>query len=79
MINDATEGFAKVVADADSGEVLGAHLVGHGVTDLVAEPVLAELLESTAWEMGISVHAHPTLSEAIGEAALAVDGKAIHI
>jgi dihydrolipoamide dehydrogenase len=79
MINDATEGFVKIVAAADTGEVIGAHLVGHNVTDLIAEPVLAQLLEGTAWEVGISVHAHPTLSEAIGEAALAVDGRAIHI
>jgi dihydrolipoamide dehydrogenase len=79
MINDSTEGFVKVVAAADTGEVIGAHLVGHNVTDLIAEPVLAQLLEGTAWEIGISVHAHPTLSEAIGEAALAVDGRAIHI
>ena len=79
MINDDTEGFVKIVAAADTGEVIGAHLVGHNVTDLIAEPVLAQLLEGTAWEVGISVHAHPTLSEAIGEAALAVDGRAIHI
>jgi dihydrolipoamide dehydrogenase len=79
MINDATEGFVKIVADATTGEVLGAHMVGGGVTDLIAEPVLAEVLEGTAWELGISVHAHPSLSEAIGEAAMAVDGRAIHI
>jgi dihydrolipoamide dehydrogenase len=79
MINDDTEGFVKIVADAGTGEVLGAHLVGGGVTDVIAEPVLAEVLEGTAWELGISVHAHPSLSEAIGEAALAVDGRAIHI
>jgi dihydrolipoamide dehydrogenase len=79
MINDDTEGFVKIVAAADTGEVIGAHMVGHNVTDLIAEPVLAQLLEGTAWEVGISVHAHPTLSEAIGEAALAVDGRAIHI
>jgi dihydrolipoamide dehydrogenase len=79
MINDSTEGFVKVIAAADTGEVIGAHLVGHNVTDLIAEPVLAQLLEGTAWEIGISVHAHPTLSEAVGEAALAVDGRAIHI
>ncbi|MDP9326461.1 MAG: dihydrolipoyl dehydrogenase [Candidatus Dormibacteraeota bacterium] len=79
MINDDTEGFVKIVADASTGEVLGAHLVGGSVTDLIAEPVLSEVLEGTAWELGISVHAHPTLSEAIGEAALAVDGRAIHI
>ena len=79
MINDDTEGFVKIVAAADTGEVIGAHMVGHNVTDLIAEPALAQLLEGTAWEVGISVHAHPTLSEAIGEAALAVDGRAIHI
>jgi dihydrolipoamide dehydrogenase len=79
MINDDTEGFVKIVAAADTGEVIGAHLVGHNVTDLIAEPALAQLLEGTAWEVGVSVHAHPTLSEAIGEAALAVDGRAIHI
>jgi dihydrolipoamide dehydrogenase len=79
MINGDTEGLVKVVADAASGEIIGAHLVGQGVTDIVAEPVLAQLLEGTAWEMGMSVHAHPSLSEAIGEAALAVDGRAIHI
>ena len=79
MINDDTDGFVKIVADASTGEMLGAHLVGHNVTDLVAEPVLAQLLEGTAWEVGIAVHAHPTLSEAIGEAALAIEGRAIHI
>jgi len=79
MINDATEGFVKVVADAATGEVLGTHMVGHNVTDLIAEPTLGQLLEGTAWEVGVSVHAHPTLSEAVGEAALAVDGHAIHI
>jgi dihydrolipoamide dehydrogenase len=79
MINGDTEGFVKVVADASTGELLGAHLVGHNVTDLVAEPALAQLLEGTTWELGLSVHAHPTLSEAIGEAALAVDGRAIHV
>ncbi len=79
MINGETDGFVKIVSAADTGEMIGAHMVGGNVTDLVAEPVLAQLLEGTAWEVGISVHAHPTLSEAIGEAALAVDGRAIHI
>ncbi|MHB8507678.1 MAG: dihydrolipoyl dehydrogenase [Candidatus Dormibacteria bacterium] len=79
MINNDTEGFVKIIARAATGEVIGAHMVGHNVTDLIAEPVLAQLLEGTAWEVGLSVHAHPTLSEAIGEAALAVDGMAIHI
>ena len=79
MINNDTDGFVKIVADAGTGEIIGAHLVGHNVTDLIAEPALAQLLEGTAWEVGMSVHAHPTLSEAIGEAALAVDGRALNI
>ena len=79
MINGDTDGFVKVVTDAGTGEVLGAHLVGHNVTDLIAEPALGQLLEGTAWEVGLSVHAHPTLSEAVGEAALAAEGRAIHI
>jgi dihydrolipoamide dehydrogenase len=77
MINNDTEGFVKIVADAGSGEIIGTHMVGHGVTDIIAEPVLGQLLEGTAWELGLSVHAHPSLSEAVGEAAMAVDGMSI--
>ena len=79
MILGETDGFTKLVADADSGAIVGVHMIGPHVTDLIAEPALAKLLESTAWEIGINVHAHPTLSEILGEAALAVDGQAIHI
>ncbi|MEA2682824.1 MAG: dihydrolipoamide dehydrogenase [Chloroflexota bacterium] len=79
MIMGDTDGFVKVVTDAGTGEVVGAHMVGHNVTDLIAEPALGQLLEGTAWEIGLSVHAHPTLSEAVGEAALAAEGRAIHI
>lgn len=79
MINGDTDGFVKLVADAGTGEILGAHMVGHNVTDLIAEPALGQLLEGTAWEIGLSVHAHPSLSEAVGEAALAAEGRAIHI
>jgi dihydrolipoamide dehydrogenase len=79
MINGDTDGFIKLVADAVTGEVLGAHMVGHNVTDLIAEPALGQLLEGTTWEIGLSVHAHPSLSEAVGEAALAAEGRAIQI
>jgi len=72
------EGFVKVLADASSDEVLGVHMVGPHVTDLIAEASAAMLLEATAWEVGASVHPHPTLSEAVGEAALAVAGHAIN-
>ena len=74
-----TEGFVKVVADAPTGQVLGIHMIGHDVNDLLGEASLAALLEATTREVGFAVHAHPTLAEAVKEAALAVDGEAIHI
>lgn len=73
------DGFAKVVGDEASGEILGVFLIGSTVTELIDSPALAKLLESTTLELGLSVYAHPTLSEMLGEAALAVDGRAIHI
>lgn len=73
------EGMVKVVADARTGEILGAHLIGPEVTELLGELSLGRLLEATPREVGWVVHAHPTLSEAVKEAALAVLGEAIHI
>jgi dihydrolipoamide dehydrogenase len=73
------DGFAKFVADADSGILLGAHIIGPEAGDLLAEPTLARLVEGTAAEIAMSVHAHPTLTEVLAEAALAVDGAPIHI
>ncbi|HZS15592.1 MAG TPA: dihydrolipoyl dehydrogenase [Candidatus Dormibacteraeota bacterium] len=73
------EGFCKVVADARTDDVLGVHVVGHEVTELIAGPALGMLLEATPFEVGRAVAPHPTLSEVIGEAALAVSGEAIHI
>ena len=73
------DGFAKLIADADTGLLLGAHLIGAHAGDLLAEPTFALLVEGTAAEIGMSVHAHPTLSEVLAEAALAVDGAAIHV
>ena len=73
------DGFAKLVADAETGILLGAHMIGAHAGDLLAEPTLAKLVEGTAAEIAMSVHAHPTLSEVLGEAALAVDGAAIHV
>ena len=74
-----TEGFVKVVADSATGQVLGIHMIGYDVNDLLGEASLIALLEATTVEVGFAVHAHPTLAEAIKEAALAVDGEAIHI
>jgi dihydrolipoamide dehydrogenase len=78
LIRGEHEGFAKVVADATTDALLGVHMIGTGVTDLIAEASAAMLLEATAWEVGSAVHPHPTLSEVMGEAALAVDGKSIN-
>ncbi len=74
-----TEGFIKVIADAPTGQVLGIHMVGHDINDLLGEATMVALLEATTIELGFAVHAHPTLGEALKEAALAVDGQAIHI
>lgn len=73
------EGFVKIIADAKYGEILGAHLVGPDVTELLPELTLAHNAELTAEEIARNVHAHPTLSEAIMEAAHAVEGQAIHM
>lgn len=73
------EGFIKVVADEATGQVLGIHMIGHDVNELLGEATLIALLEATTREVGFAVHAHPTLTEALKEAALAVDGEAIHI
>jgi dihydrolipoamide dehydrogenase len=79
MIEGEGDGFIKMVADAETDELLGVHMIGGHATELIAEASLAMLLEATPWEIGLSVHPHPTISEVMGEAALAVDGVAIHI
>lgn len=73
------EGFVKVVADARHGEILGVHMVGPEVTELLPTLAMARLLEGTLLEAGWMVYAHPTLSEALKEAALAALGEAVHI
>lgn len=74
-----SDGFVKVVVDEEIGDILGAHMIGAEVTELLGELGMARLLESTNKELGWLVHPHPTLSETIKEAALAADGEAIHI
>ena len=78
-IEDATEGLVKVVADAQAGEILGIHMIGFGVTELLAEGVAVKYLEGTINELGSAVHSHPTLAEALKEAALDAQGRALHI
>jgi dihydrolipoamide dehydrogenase len=73
-----TEGFVKIVADKKYDEVLGVHMIGPRSTELVAEATLALRLECTVEELARTIHAHPTMSEAVGEAAHATHGAAIH-
>ncbi|MFQ5873421.1 MAG: dihydrolipoyl dehydrogenase [Dehalococcoidia bacterium] len=73
------EGLVKVVANAEYGEILGVHMIGPEVTELLGEVSVAQALDATIEDLGAAVHPHPTLSEALKEAALAVQGKAIHI
>ncbi|NBQ57360.1 MAG: dihydrolipoyl dehydrogenase [Opitutaceae bacterium] len=74
-----SEGFVKVIADAKTGEIYGAHIIGSEATELIAEYGLAMDLEASVDEIHHTIHAHPTLSEANMEAAAAVTGEAIHI
>ena len=74
-----TEGFVKLIFDAKTGEQLGAHLVGEHVTELLAELILAQKLEATEDTIIELMHPHPTLSEAVMEAAGVADGRAIHL
>jgi dihydrolipoamide dehydrogenase len=78
VIGGETEGFAKVISNADTGDTVGVHLIGPHATDLIAEASVALELEATPWEIGAATHPHPTLSEVLGEAALAVDGRSIN-
>jgi dihydrolipoamide dehydrogenase len=73
------DGFVKVIYDAKYGELLGAHLIGDNVTEMIAEMVVARNLETTGYEIIKSVHPHPTMSEAIMEATAAAYGEVIHL
>ncbi|MGZ0041815.1 dihydrolipoyl dehydrogenase [Paenibacillus ottowii] len=79
LVYGSRDGFVKVVADQETNDILGVHMVGTHVTDLISEAALAQLLDATPWEVGQLIHPHPTLSEILGEAMLAVDGQAIGI
>ena len=76
-MNDYT-GWVKIITDKKYGEILGAHMIGPEVTELLPELTLAQQMELTTTEIGHNIHAHPTLSEVLHEAAKAVTGKAIH-
>lgn len=74
-----SDGFVKVIFDAKYGEWLGCHMIGAGVTDMIAEAVVARKLETTGHEVLKAVHPHPTMSEAVMEAVAAAYGEVIHI
>jgi len=75
---ERTDGLVKLVVDASTNEIIGYHMIGQDATELLAEASLGSVLETTPRELGWAVHAHPTLSEIVKEAALAVNGEAIH-
>ena len=79
LVNGNADGFVKIIADEKSNDILGIHMIGGHVTDLISEAGLAMVLDATPWEVASTIHPHPSLSEVIGEAALAVDGNAIHM
>ena len=76
---DKTDGIVKLVVDEEIGEIIGAHMIGSEVTELLAELSITKMLEGTTTELGWLVHPHPTISEILKEAALDTMGEAIHI
>jgi dihydrolipoamide dehydrogenase len=78
LVYGDTEGFVKIIADETSNDAIGVHIIGPHATDLISEAALGLFLNASPWEVGQMVHLHPSLSEVIGEAALAIEGRAIH-
>lgn len=78
LVNGETDGFVKIIADEETNDILGIHMVGPHVTDLIGEASLAKLLDATPWEVSQAIHPHPSLNEVLVESALAVDNRAIH-
>tara|TARA_B100002003_G_scaffold55029_1_gene50530 strand:- start:79 stop:396 length:318 start_codon:yes stop_codon:yes gene_type:complete len=79
LAQDETEGFVKIIFDAKYGELLGCHIIGPEATELIAEVAAAKMLEATYEEIVETVHAHPTIAEAIMEAAADAYGEAVHV
>lgn len=78
LIEGEPNGFFKIVKDSETDLILGMHAIGPKVTDLITEGVFAKLVEGTPEEIGMTIHPHPSLSEIVGEAAMATEGHAIH-
>lgn len=79
IVYGETGGFVKVITDETSNDAIGVHIIGPHATDLISEAALGLFLNASPWEVGAVIHPHPSLSEVIGEAALAIEGKAIHL
>ena len=79
LASNDSDGMVKILAHADTDRILGCHVVGPSAADLVQQVVIAMEFGSSAEDIGLTVFGHPTLSEAVHEAALAVNGHAIHI
>jgi dihydrolipoamide dehydrogenase len=78
LIEGEPNGFMKMVVDDETDLILGMHAIGPHVTDLIAEGVFAKLVEGTPQEIGMAIHAHPSLAEIMGETAMAAEGHPIH-
>lgn len=79
LVSGDNDGFVKVIADEDTNDILGVHMIGPHVTELISEAALAQVLSATPWEVGQTIHPHPALSEALAEAMLMIDGSATSI
>ncbi|WDF03942.1 dihydrolipoyl dehydrogenase [Shouchella hunanensis] len=79
LVQGEEEGFVKVISDEKTNDVLGVHIIGSHATDLISEAALAKYVDAAHIELGEMIHPHPTMSEAIGEAALLIDKRAIHM
>lgn len=78
LVYGESDGFVKIISNEETDDLLGVHMIGPNVTDMISEAGLAMILDATPWEIAHTIHPHPSLSEAIGEAALAVNGISIH-
>ncbi|PIC75672.1 dihydrolipoyl dehydrogenase [Sporosarcina sp. P19] len=79
LVNGHADGFVKIIVNQQTDDIIGVHMMGSHVTDLISEAGLAMVMNAIPWEISSAIHPHPTLSEAFSEAALAVDGLAIHM
>lgn len=78
LINGDAEGFCKVIVDQNNNDLLGVHIIGSHATELISEAALALFVDAAGVEIAETIHPHPTSSEVMKEAALAIDSRAIH-